>query len=115
MHSEKKRSRLSGKKETGNSKAYSTKDNLFGFKCKIYYLTSRLNMFFLAIVLTAASVSDFCFNGFPVLRFIWPIKLNSSAGNVAPGFGIGALEEFDAEDEDVYASGQFFFSFRLAL
>ncbi|XP_071692743.1 G patch domain-containing protein TGH [Rutidosis leptorrhynchoides] len=25
--------------------------------------------------------------------------------NVAPGFGIGALEELDAEDEDVYASG----------
>ncbi|KAG2667261.1 hypothetical protein I3760_15G105100 [Carya illinoinensis] len=27
------------------------------------------------------------------------------SGNVAPGFGIGALEELDAEDEDVYASG----------
>ncbi|XAR63873.1 hypothetical protein NMG60_11024010 [Bertholletia excelsa] len=26
-------------------------------------------------------------------------------GRVAPGFGIGALEELDAEDEDVYASG----------
>nr|XP_023874748.1 G patch domain-containing protein TGH-like isoform X1 [Quercus suber]POE83129.1 g patch domain-containing protein tgh [Quercus suber] len=56
---EKKRSRMSGKREAGNRKAYSTKDNLFGFK----------------------------------------------SGNVAPGFGIGALEEFDAEDEDVYAAG----------
>lgn len=27
------------------------------------------------------------------------------SGKLAPGFGIGALEEFDAEDEDVYASG----------
>ncbi|GAV83575.1 Surp domain-containing protein/DUF1604 domain-containing protein [Cephalotus follicularis] len=26
------------------------------------------------------------------------------SGKVAPGFGIGALEEYDAEDEDVYAS-----------
>ncbi|XP_057951463.1 G patch domain-containing protein TGH [Malania oleifera] len=26
------------------------------------------------------------------------------SGNVAPGFGIGALEELDAEDEDVYAT-----------
>lgn len=34
--------------------------------------------------------------------------MNSTAGNVAPGFGIGALEELDAEDEDVYASGQYF-------
>lgn len=24
---------------------------------------------------------------------------------VGPGFGIGALEELDAEDEDIYASG----------
>lgn len=30
----------------------------------------------------------------------------SSAGKVAPGFGIGALEELDTEDEDVYASGE---------
>lgn len=29
----------------------------------------------------------------------------SSAGKVAPGFGIGALEEYDAEDEDVFATG----------
>lgn len=28
-----------------------------------------------------------------------------NSGKVAPGFGIGALEELDAEDEDVYASG----------
>ncbi|VFQ64931.1 unnamed protein product [Cuscuta campestris] len=27
------------------------------------------------------------------------------SGKVAPGFGIGALEELDVEDEDVYASG----------
>lgn len=31
----------------------------------------------------------------------------SSAGKVAPGFGIGALEELDVEDEDIYASGEF--------
>ncbi|KAK9278310.1 hypothetical protein L1049_027875 [Liquidambar formosana] len=29
----------------------------------------------------------------------------SKSGKVAPGFGIGALEELDDEDEDVYASG----------
>ncbi|KAK3040201.1 hypothetical protein RJ639_028913 [Escallonia herrerae] len=29
-------------------------------------------------------------------------------GRTAPGFGIGALEELDAEDEDVYASGYAF-------
>lgn len=29
----------------------------------------------------------------------------SSAGKVAPGFGIGALEEYDAEDEDLYGTG----------
>ncbi|GLT76532.1 hypothetical protein SLA2020_481850 [Shorea laevis] len=29
----------------------------------------------------------------------------SKSGKAAPGFGIGALEEFDAEDEDIYASG----------
>ncbi|KAK3040886.1 hypothetical protein RJ639_027881 [Escallonia herrerae] len=33
---------------------------------------------------------------------------NTSAGRTAPGFGIGALEELDAEDEDVYASGYAF-------
>ncbi|WJX90160.1 hypothetical protein P8452_72087 [Trifolium repens] len=27
------------------------------------------------------------------------------SGKIAPGFGIGALEELDAEDEDVYATG----------
>lgn len=26
-------------------------------------------------------------------------------GKVGPGFGIGALEDLDAEDEDVYDSG----------
>lgn len=31
----------------------------------------------------------------------------SSAGKLAPGFGIGALEELDVEDEDIYASGEF--------
>lgn len=35
----------------------------------------------------------------------------SLARNVAPGFGIGALEELDAEDEDVYASGYDFEAF----
>ncbi|OMO51958.1 SWAP/Surp [Corchorus capsularis] len=29
-------------------------------------------------------------------------------GKAAPGFGIGALEEFDAEDEDVYTAGKYF-------
>lgn len=56
---ERKRSRMSGKKEPGNRKAYSLQDNLSGLK----------------------------------------------SGKVAPGFGIGALEELDDEDEDVYASG----------
>jgi hypothetical protein len=59
MHSEKKRSRTSGKWEPGNRKG-SLKDNLFGFKCKIFYLISWFNMSLLAIMLTGASVSDFC-------------------------------------------------------
>ncbi|XVF49810.1 hypothetical protein PTKIN_Ptkin04bG0045700 [Pterospermum kingtungense] len=29
----------------------------------------------------------------------------SKSGKAAPGFGIGALEEFDAEDEDIYSTG----------
>ncbi|KAJ4960699.1 hypothetical protein NE237_020609 [Protea cynaroides] len=29
----------------------------------------------------------------------------SKSGKMAPGFGIGALEELDVEDEDIYASG----------
>lgn len=36
---------------------------------------------------------------------------SSKSRNVAPGFGIGALEELDAEDEDVYASGYDFEAF----
>lgn len=107
MCSEKKRSRMSGKRETGSRKGYLTKDNLFGSKCKIYYLINCLNMSLLAMVLKLclSLILLFCFHGFLVFTYIWPIKLNSSAGNVAPGFGIGALEEFDAEDEDVYAAG----------
>ncbi|XP_062232935.1 G patch domain-containing protein TGH homolog [Phragmites australis] len=31
--------------------------------------------------------------------------LTSNSGHYAPGFGIGALEELDVEDEDIYASG----------
>ncbi|KAL8170573.1 hypothetical protein V2J09_022377 [Rumex salicifolius] len=31
--------------------------------------------------------------------------LSSRSGRLAPGFGIGALEELDVEDEDVYSSG----------
>ncbi|TVU11288.1 hypothetical protein EJB05_44863 [Eragrostis curvula] len=31
--------------------------------------------------------------------------LISNSGHYAPGFGIGALEELDVEDEDIYASG----------
>jgi hypothetical protein len=41
---------------------------------------------------------------------IWKKKrsyllFGSSAGQYAPGFGIGALEELGVEDEDIYASG----------
>lgn len=32
---------------------------------------------------------------------------------MAPGFGIGALEELDAEDEDVYASGSYIYMLKL--
>lgn len=32
-------------------------------------------------------------------------SLDSNSGKYAPGFGIGALEELDVEDEDIYASG----------
>lgn len=39
--------------------------------------------------------------------------MNSSARKVAPGFGIGALEELDVEDEDVYASGMYFYVLKL--
>nr|GMC60219.1 G patch domain-containing protein TGH [Ipomoea batatas] len=56
---EKKRSRVSGKKDIGHQGPLSMKDSLFGFK----------------------------------------------SGRVAPGFGIGALEDLDVEDEDVYTSG----------
>ncbi|XP_027126391.2 G patch domain-containing protein TGH [Coffea arabica] len=38
---------------------------------------------------------------FPVGDSLFGFK----SGRVAPGFGIGALEDYDAEDEDVYASG----------
>lgn len=44
------------------------------------------------------------------LKGLFPLNaicLNASAGRVAPGFGVGALEELDAEDEDVYGSGLF--------
>ena len=34
------------------------------------------------------------------------LAVQSSAGHYAPGFGIGALEELDVEDEDIYASGK---------
>lgn len=51
----------------------------------IYYLTRFLELF--------------------VLKLIQLITFKSSAGKAAPGFGIGALEEYDAEDEDVYAVG----------
>lgn len=56
---------------------------------------------------------------FPLCVFPWTLNLRTiavffligftfiiSAGNIAPGFGIGALEDLDAEDEDVYASGK---------
>lgn len=55
---EKKKSRLSGNQASGNRKALSFKESLFGFK----------------------------------------------SGKAAPGFGIGALEEYDVEDEDVYGT-----------
>ncbi|KAJ0989095.1 hypothetical protein J5N97_007451 [Dioscorea zingiberensis] len=38
--------------------------------------------------------------GFPMGKNL----LASKSGNYAPGFGIGALEELDVEDEDIYAS-----------
>ncbi|KAJ7956557.1 G patch domain-containing protein TGH [Quillaja saponaria] len=44
----------------------------------------------------------------PVHRKGFSIKdglFGFKSGKVAPGFGIGALEELDAEDEDVYGSG----------
>ncbi|KAG5536871.1 hypothetical protein RHGRI_024339 [Rhododendron griersonianum] len=53
------------------------------------------------------SIKDNLF-AFRCLLFLNSIYLNASAGRVAPGFGIGALEELDAEDEDVYASGYAF-------
>ncbi|PPD97767.1 hypothetical protein GOBAR_DD05228 [Gossypium barbadense] len=31
--------------------------------------------------------------------------VSTPAGKAAPGFGIGALEEYDAEDEDIYGAG----------
>ncbi|KAL0388053.1 UNVERIFIED_CONTAM: G patch domain-containing protein TGH [Sesamum radiatum] len=34
-----------------------------------------------------------------------PYRSLSITGKIGPGFGIGALEDLDAEDEDVYASG----------
>ena len=34
------------------------------------------------------------------------LAVQSSAGHYAPRFGIGALEELDVEDEDIYASGK---------
>ncbi|XP_065860664.1 G patch domain-containing protein TGH isoform X2 [Euphorbia lathyris] len=55
---EKKRSRLSDSRQSGNRKPSSIRDGLFGFK----------------------------------------------SGKAAPGFGIGALEEYGVEDEDVYAT-----------
>ncbi|KAJ9677122.1 hypothetical protein PVL29_022229 [Vitis rotundifolia] len=41
------------------------------------------------------------FRGFSMKNDLFAFK----SGKVAPGFGIGALEELDVEDEDVYASG----------
>lgn len=38
------------------------------------------------------------------MRF-WIINFYVSAERIASGFGIGALEELDVEDEDVYTSG----------
>lgn len=40
------------------------------------------------------------------------ITFDPSAGRAASGFGIGALEEYDAEDEDVYATGQYISDFK---
>ncbi|KAH7682713.1 G patch domain-containing protein 1 [Dioscorea alata] len=39
--------------------------------------------------------------GFPMRKNLFA----SNSGKYAPGFGIGALEELDVEDEDIYASG----------
>lgn len=32
------------------------------------------------------------------------------SGKIGPGFGIGALEDLDAEDEDIYDTGSDFFT-----
>ncbi|KAK6250154.1 hypothetical protein SCA6_004159 [Theobroma cacao] len=49
----------------------------------------------------AISIKDSPFGS----KLIQLICLDLPAGKAAPGFGIGALEEFDAEDEDIYAAG----------
>lgn len=93
-------------KESANRKPLSIKDNLFAFRCKMCYK-------FLFLILTSGLFFPSCImllDGMVLLilnfwSFFDSICLNASAGRVAPGFGIGALEELDAEDEDVYASG----------
>lgn len=46
-------------------------------------------------------INDNCSLSFELTYLV----IQSSAGHYAPGFGIGALEELDVEDEDIYASG----------
>ncbi|MBA0609101.1 hypothetical protein Godav_021221 [Gossypium davidsonii] len=77
---EKKRLHLSNDKQHGYRKAISIKDSLFGSKCKIY---------------------------FPCMHELYILieVVSTPAGKAAPGFGIGALEEYDAEDEDIYGAG----------
>lgn len=73
------------------------KDNLFAFKGKSSYVIQYFSNFFCLYMLSSLASS------FQELYFCI-VNLNIP-GKTAPGFGIGALEELDAEDEDVYASG----------
>lgn len=48
---------------------------------------------------------------YSISTFIWPnpfLIINIISGKMAPGFGIGALEDLDAEDEDIYDTGSDF-------
>jgi len=85
-----KRSRSSEKKDIVIRKPFSSKHEPAASKCKISlcHLTSFVR--FKSCHLTeVANISN----------------LHLPARRLAPGFGIGALEELDVEDEDIYASG----------
>ena len=76
------------------------KESLFGPNSKIFsFLTHHLLFFPLLCFKTRTSSTAYLYASFWSL-LIW---LEQSAGKIGPGFGIGALEELDVEDEDVYA------------